>query len=98
MRVPHPILASTQDTSDTFRTRGGISFLLLSGHAGGTWKLQVEDPDGVWVDVTGDQGVQFNDDGYQVFYADSELTFRLTGGTVGAKAWLTTGVYVPGRL
>ena len=82
------ILSSTQTTSDEYeaagtRARGGS--VILADHAGGTWKLQVQYPgdSDTWVDT----GVEFDDDGVQgALDFVQGWRYRLTGGTVGAKA------------
>lgn len=90
------VLGPTQTTSDEFAAPGGLAHLLLSGHSGGTWKLQVKDPDGTWVDLDGDTGVTFDDDGMVTWYGTAHLMYRLTGGTVGAKAWMVSNAPAPG--
>lgn len=79
------ILLSTETTGDAFTPNGGTALIVLSGHAGGTWQLQVSTPDGTWVD----DEMTFTDDGIQAWHCTSELSYRLTGGTAGAEAWVT---------
>lgn len=99
MQEPTQILGTTQTTSDTFTPIGGEMYLLMDGHAGGTWKLQVKAPSGNWVDLDGDPGgVKFEADGMIHFYGVPWLPYRLTGGTAGAQAWVTYDDPIPGRL
>ena len=85
------ILASTETTGSAFSTpHGGLVFILLSAHAGGVWKLQVKSPDDEWVDADGDAGIEFIESGYKSWYCDVDAEYRLTGGTAGAKAWISS--------
>ena len=80
------ILDTSESTGSTFSLpRGHRVATILTGHSGGTWTMQFQDPDGTWVDI-GDQ--EFDGDGYWAWYASHELSYRLTGGTAGAKAWI----------
>ena len=88
--APLQVLTAAQTTGAEFHHPGELAFLLLSAHAGGTWKLQVRSPDDEWVDADGDAGIEFRESGYKVWYGDALSRFRLTGGTAGAKAWLVT--------
>lgn len=91
------ILTETQTTSDTFSLRGGPVFILLSDHAGGTWTLEIQNPDGDWVDIgEGAGGVSFDDNGLVYFYGMPWMSYRLTGGDDGAKAWIAYGDPIPG--
>ena len=80
------ILDIAQVTGDVFKPIGGPSVILLSGHTGGTWTLQVENPNGIWQDTA----ISFTAVGDQGFRLSPELSYRLSGGTVGAEAWLVT--------
>ncbi len=84
------ILHSTQTTGPEFETSGGLVFAILSGHAGGTWTLEVATPNGDWVDAGGPAGVEFTEDGIVSFYSAGGVRYRLTGGTQGAEAWVPT--------
>ena len=90
------VLAATQDTSDEFLHPGGLAFLLLSAHAGGTWKLQCLSPDAEWVDCDGTAGVEFSSSGMIVWYGQGLLNYRLEGTVAGAKAWILSNNPVPG--
>ena len=78
------ILDTADTTSDVFTPPGGVSFVLLSDHAGGTWQLQVRTPDGDWID----DEMEFTENGIQAWYGSPALAYRLNGGTAGAKAWV----------
>ena len=83
------ILSDTQTTSDTHEAAGGrySGTVFLTGHAGGTWTLQAESPDGDWIATN----VTFTADGIQSNIIFEEgVRYRLTGGTVGAKAWISS--------
>lgn len=80
------ILLDSQATGEEFKPIGGPMVILLSGHVGGTWTLQIETPNGVWQDTA----ITFAANGDQGFRLSPELTYRLTGGTIGAEAWLVT--------
>ena len=91
------ILDATETEGSLFYHPGNMLVsILLSDHAGGTWTLQKQTPDGAWVDLGGDLGVEFDSDGEQFFYGTPILPYRLTGGTVGAKAWVLIADYAPG--
>ena len=96
---PVQMLTSTQTESDEFTPYGGPMFLLMQGHAGGTWILQVKAPNGEWVDLDDDPGgVKFAGDGMIHFYGMPWLPYRISGGTPGASAWVMYGDPIPGRL
>ena len=91
------ILKATETTGSLFNHPGSkLVSIFLSDHAGGTWKLQKQNPDGDWVDLDGGLGVEFDSEGEQFFYGTPLLFYRLTGGSVGAKAWLLIADYAPG--
>ena len=90
------ILGIAQTTSAEFGHPGGLAFILMDRHAGETWTLQVQTPEGRWVDLSGVGGVEFDENGMQVFYGTGALSYRLTGGTVGAEAWVVSNEYAPG--
>ena len=90
MALQDQILFSDQAIGREFRHPGGIGFILLSQFQAGTpWTLQAKSPDGEWVQVDGDAGLEFQESGYKAWYADPVTIFRLNGGVMGAKAWLT---------
>lgn len=82
------ILTAAQAIGDEFDTTGNLAFgsIILSGHAGGTWTLQVQDPDDTWIDTD----ITWTSDGIKsgLGFARS-LKYRLNGGSVGAKAWVS---------
>ena len=92
---PVKILSSTQAQSDIFNHPGGIGvFIGLRAHAGGTWSLFAEFPDGTWVDV-GEGDVQFEEDAIRIFDAPAVLRYQLRSGDVGAVAWLLSNEKYP---
>lgn len=91
-RATQLILDDSDSDGSVFYVDEGTAFILLTGHAGGTWKLQVYTPDDVWEDIAdASGGVSFDSNGLVVFYAQPALGYRLSGGTAGAKAWLLRG-------
>ena len=94
---PKQVLADDQAIGDAFNLQGGRTFILLKGHAGGEWKLQIFAPDGEWMDIADDSGgISFDSAGLQFFYAQGWLSYRLNGGVMGAKAWVFNDEPVPG--
>ena len=83
------ILFSTQTTSDELEAAGGLTnggSIVLASHAGETWTLQVEAPDGTWISTA----ITFTANGIQSALAfERGLRYRLNGGTVGAEAWIS---------
>ena len=88
------ILDATQTTGDEFYPPGGTALILLTGHAGGTWQLEVQAPDGTWVE----DEMTFTDNGIKAWFNVAHLKYRLTGGNAGAKAWVFSNGYKPGRI
>ena len=89
MAEPYQILEDIDTTSEAFRVSAGQAFVLMQGYNGGTWKLQIQTPNGDWMDIADTSGgVMFDSDGLQFFYTQSWLKYRLHGGTVGAVAWV----------
>ena len=78
------VLASTQTTSDEFVAPSWAMAVELTGHAGGTWRLQCEGLDGTWYDV---DGVEFTQTDQWYVRTIPGRTYRLTGGSAGAEAW-----------
>lgn len=84
------VLTSTQTTGATFYAPGGWSAILLSGHAGGTWKLQARvQGTTTWVDTD----VSFAGSGLKAFMTSFQLEYRMTGGSAGATATLVDLTY-----
>ena len=83
-----PFLLETEATSREFSASGSrlVGTIILTAHAGGTWKLQAQAPDETWVDTN----ITFTDDDiYSDLAFEQNLKYRLTGGTTGAKAWIS---------
>ena len=78
------ILAAAQTTSGEFPAPTSLMAVELTGHAGGTWTLQVEGLDDVWYDVA---DIEFTDNGIFFVRTIPGRNYRLTGGTAGAQAW-----------
>ena len=94
MSVLTQILDVTEDESAEFRHPGGVmGAYLLCDHTGGTVVLQVQTPDGDWLDLDGSGGIEFDGDGMQQFVGSTTLAYRLRvdGGVVGSKVWLVLG-------
>ena len=79
------ILASTQSTSSEWEAPGFQAMVELIAHAGGTWTLQVKGLDDVWYDVA---DIEFTDNGAFFVRTIPGRSYRLTGGTAGAQAWM----------
>ena len=92
------VLEATETTSKPFTVYTPIAAILLADHAGGTWKLQVLKPGGdqdVETDWVDDEYTA-TDNGLKAIYTFPELLYRITGGDVGAEAWLLQNMAVPG--
>ena len=89
---PAQVLSDTQTTSEEFRFSGKVGFVILSGYTSGTWTLQVEAPDGSWID----SDINFTGNGIKSFDSTHSLNWRLTGGDAGAEAWVSDDDYHPG--
>ena len=97
MNAIEQVLAATDTEGSEFRATEDRVFLLMEGHAGGEWKLQIKTPAGTWMDIADDSGgVSFDSNGIQFFYAQAWLPYRLNGGTAGAEAWLLSSARAPG--
>ena len=85
------ILESHEATGQEFSTPGGVSLIQLENHAGGEWQLESKK-------FSGDGWVQdqmtFDDNGLKAWHTSSKLTYRLTGGSMGAEAYLFSTLYV----
>ena len=83
------ILFETQTQGDEYEAAGGLTnggSIVVSAHAGGTWTLQVEAPDGTWISTS----ITFTANGIQGALAfEPGLKYRLNGVTVGAKGWIS---------
>ena len=79
------VLEATQQTGRTFRVSGPVGQIILRLHQGGTWTLQVQAPDGEWVNTD----IIWTSDGVQSFDSQLEWLYRLNGGNSGAMAWFT---------
>lgn len=79
------ILDTTDATSSVFRATTAENLVLLLEHAGGTWKLEVQAPSGTWLPT---DGGSFTVSGDFIVEVAMGLKYRLSGGTVGAKAWV----------
>ncbi len=86
--APEEILGTSDAIGVAFRSTEGSTFVLLTGHSGGTWVLEVQSPDGDWVQTDPAAGCSFSVDGLQFFTTSPHLLYRLNGGTPGARAWL----------
>ena len=79
------ILESTDATGKEFSTPGGVCLIQLENHAGSTWQLEA-----MKIDKTGwvEDQMTFDDDGLKAWWSAHEVIYRLTGGSVGAEAYL----------
>ena len=77
-------LAATQATGDVVVSeRTAPALVMLAQHAGGTWTLQFQAPNGDWID----SDITFVANGGKAFRAFQGLPMRMHGGTAGALAW-----------
>ena len=83
------VLGVADAESIKFPLPGVVGGVLVVGHAGGTWTLQVEDPEnpGTWIDTD----ITFTGNGLKSFDCFGFLSWRLAGGDVGARAWALSG-------
>ena len=84
------ILNETQDTSYEFYLPTGTQGILVTDHAGGTWILQCSIDGSDWIDTDLDT----DSDGLGSFQAFATLRYRLSGGTMGAKAYVTKALII----
>ena len=81
------ILEATQVDGDPFSVDGADYFIVLAGHAGGTWHLQLRDPGDAtaWRDLSDQEWI---DNEIHDFRGGAGLQYRMHGGSVGARAYL----------
>ena len=63
----------------------GMQQIVVDIHTGGIWTLQHQSPAGVWIDTD----ITFTDVGVKGFYATQDGHYRLSGGSQGARAFVT---------
>ncbi len=86
MADPVLLLENTEATSEEFTGLGIPMWIQIGSHAGGVWTLQAQDPDGNWEDL---DGQTFDGGGlWLIALTPPGVPMRITGGTVGAKAWV----------
>ena len=77
------ILSTTQTTSSEFIPVNGGAYQILLIHNGGTWTLQVQYPGLTnWTDTD----ITWDGSGIQRMYLIIGWTYRISGGTLGARA------------
>lgn len=62
------------------------AFLMCDTHTGGTWTMENESPEGTWLET--DIEIDSTTGPY-VFYMPPGSVCRFTGGTTGARIWVT---------
>ena len=82
------ILDTTDVSSLEFTTTSDIFWVVISRHAGGTWNSEMQDPDGTWIIVNDSD---FSGNGAWAIPGVPGGRFRFSGGTLGAKIWVTGG-------
>ena len=82
---PIKILGATQSIGDKWPAIGGIYYVVLDDHSGGTWTVQILTPLGNWIDTD----LTFTDNGVKRFDACPGFFYRINGGTDGASAWIS---------
>lgn len=82
------ILRDDQTTSIEVSDLSGITHITLTDfQEGEKWVVQRKSPNGEnWIDLD----VTFEAEGSKVFYAVPGITYRITGGTVGATCWVVS--------
>lgn len=88
---PTQILHAADDTGPEFRVPGRAYIIHLDGHAGDgkEWILQQKSPEQLnGVDVWISTDVRFDAIGVKTIILSPAFTYRLTGGTAGARAWI----------
>ena len=79
------ILEATETTGSLFGTLGGLYEVHLESHAGGVWVVeQRARAAGAWIETD----LTFDDDGVKGIYTTTAWEYRITGGTVGAIAYI----------
>lgn len=77
---------STTDTTGSFTATGGHTTVLVDTFVDGNpWILQVESPNKVWVNTD----IVFTGVGIQDFTTVAGLAYRLSGGAMGARAYVS---------
>ena len=80
------ILSTTDASGDAFAATGGHTTVLLDTFVeGNPWILQVESPNKVWVNTD----IVFTGVGIQDFTTVAGLSYRLSGGAMGARAYVS---------
>ena len=79
------ILENTQGEGSSVKGGSGIQFVQVDDHAGETWTLQYQQPDGGWEDTD----ITFTDSGIKEYQSNFGTRYRLSGGTVGAVGYIT---------
>ena len=94
MGEPLRVLDVGQQHGREFRHAGHSQgdFILCHHSGAGLVILQAQTPDGEWIDLGGDGGVEFSESGMQQFFGSSEITYRLRCDGPGSKAWLVAGL------
>ncbi len=77
------VLRDTEATGTSFKVTGGDYAIWVVGHAGGTWTLEMDNAAGGWASTE----VALTDEVVNSIWL-AERRYRLTGGTVGARAWI----------
>lgn len=79
------------DTSDSvsllFQGNGGVSWLFCAEHNGGSWSMQARKPDGSgWVAL---DDLSITKEDVIRWHSINGVTFRFSGGTVGARIYVS---------
>ena len=77
------VLKATETTGTVWHSSGRDCSVAVTDHSGGTLTVEFQAPDGTWIGLD----VTFIDDGIKDFTTVQGAPYRITGGTVGAKAW-----------
>ena len=79
------ILSADEAMGPAFKVpSGGAAQIIMVGHAGGTWMVELEAEDGTWVDG----GLKISASGAYLIEANPSSSYRMNGGDEGAAAWV----------
>ena len=85
------ILEATETTGSVFDTYGGLYEVHLEAHSGGVWTVeQRARVAGAWIETD----LTFDDDGVKAIFTTTAWEYRITGGTVGAIAYMAAAILV----
>ena len=107
MPGPRKVLSAGDTIGVEFNVLIERAFILFADLPdGAVARLQIQDPDGGWRDVSAGDGVRFDEEDFdedvdnpgamKFFYAAPGQTYRLVATAAGGQAWLLYGEPQPG--